>query len=517
MGPPSRMDLLIGNLGGRDKLPKKLPKRGLDNPKPPTSRPADTELGGSGTPQLDESATQRRKAGGQASTTIPDQEFFRQNGHNWWDPPEEKIMSPPKAQPTREVERDSREFEPEKGCPAPRGERFSPLIAVTKLCYKYVPHRWSQPLAEMFFDAGKIWNRAWDLYYIDPNHHVSANGKAILLVPERQVQLLIEQMNASFPNAKIAIGDDHRDDGLVVDFADIESEDLRPRWLGRTTSRAQVDTWWSQLQVSSPSAGGNTSGRDHQAFQEAMSRVEYADKGKKGGQRKKHDGDTARALPAAQDLERAQKFLGLRSHSGSSTVPDVSLLSLSGIDTAKRVPYAFEQEPIFISVDVEAHERNSSAITEVGLATLDTRDLAMTAPGEGGKGWQGFICARHFRVAEYFHHVNSEFVQGCPDRFEFGQSEKVEGAAISSTLASCFHPPFSRDHMVDREAMTRPAAQTTADSMPAEKRNIVLVGHDIAQDIAYLRKLGFDPTDRGNLIGTLDTASLDRAYTRGKH
>lgn len=86
----------------------------------------------------------------------------------------------------------------------------------------------------------------------------------------------------------------------------------------------------------------------------------------------------------------------------------------------KLAPYEQEGSVIFISVDIEANERNASQITEIGIATLDTRDIKSIVPGQGGKNWMDKIRARHFRINEYKHIRNTEFVNGCPDRFEFG-------------------------------------------------------------------------------------------------
>lgn len=89
-------------------------------------------------------------------------------------------------------------------------------------------------------------------------------------------------------------------------------------------------------------------------------------------------------------------------------------------DAEKTAPYSHGADAVFICVDVEAYERNSYQITEIGIATLDTRDLKFLSPGRGGVNWREMIRARHFRIKEHKHLINKDFVHGCPDRFEFG-------------------------------------------------------------------------------------------------
>jgi hypothetical protein len=108
------------------------------------------------------------------------------------------------------------------------------------------------------------------------------------------------------------------------------------------------------------------------------------------------------------------------------------LVSLTGIklilryyreenfDPEKLPPFEQEDSVVFVCIDVEAYERNASLITEIGIATLDTVDIKSLAPGESGTNWMAMIRARHFRINEYKHLHNSEFVQGCADKFEFG-------------------------------------------------------------------------------------------------
>lgn len=79
-----------------------------------------------------------------------------------------------------------------------------------------------------------------------------------------------------------------------------------------------------------------------------------------------------------------------------------------------------EESVVFVCVDVEAYERNTKLITEIGIATLDTEDITSVVPGEGGTNWISCIRARHFRINEHKHLNNVDFVAGCADRFEFG-------------------------------------------------------------------------------------------------
>jgi hypothetical protein len=89
-------------------------------------------------------------------------------------------------------------------------------------------------------------------------------------------------------------------------------------------------------------------------------------------------------------------------------------------DAEKLPPFKTEDDVIFICVDLEAWERDHDRITEIGIATLDTADIACLAPGAGGKNWRDVIRSRHFRIDEHRHLRNSAFVSGCPENFNFG-------------------------------------------------------------------------------------------------
>jgi hypothetical protein len=168
---------------------------------------------------------------------------------------------------------------------------------------------------------------------------------------------------------------------------------------------------------------------------------------------------------------------------------------------------------VFICFDVESYERSHSQITEIGIATLDTRDLINLPPGEDGENWRSKIRARHFRINENLHLRNYEFVQGCPDRFEFGESKFVDLEEVGDWVRGVFRPPFAaleEDGGVALDGST----QSPDDARGAEQRNIVILGHDIQTDLDYLRKVGVDATTLPNVIDCLDSATLYRAWTR---
>lgn len=226
--------------------------------------------------------------------------------------------------------------------------------------------------------------------------------------------------------------------------------------------------------------------------------TEIAKNKSKAAKARKQTENIANRQTMAKSLLRAQRYLGMLAKSEDSLLPDTSTMSISPIDYTQPLQYPFDQDVIFIAVDVEAYERPPRMVTEVGVATLDTRDLIKHAPGEVGESWQKFIRARHFRISEYKHYVNSEFVSGCPDKFEFGKSEFISKDSISKELFNCFKPPYSSSDPKDTE----------------EKRQIVLVGHDVSQDITYLQKIGINILSTGYLIDKIDTADMSRVQTR---
>ena len=231
-------------------------------------------------------------------------------------------------------------------------------------------------------------------------------------------------------------------------------------------------------------------------------------------------------LAWCKQLRRAQRYLGLRSADKGEAVRakgqpvifeedeeirvllrEFNLDSCADLDTTVTAPFPFDSEVVFVCIDIEAFEGNHSLITEVGISTLDTKDIAEISPGPGGVNWIGKIRARHFRIQENSSYVNGEHVTGCPDRFEkaFGESEWIRRSQASSIIASCFKHPFSA---------TSQQKTTSMNEQEGQQRNIILVGHSVSADIDFLRKAGYNVKNLSTLVEILDTANLYRALKR---
>lgn len=171
---------------------------------------------------------------------------------------------------------------------------------------------------------------------------------------------------------------------------------------------------------------------------------------------------------------------------------------------------SFDREkPIFVAIDVEAWEKDHDCVTEIGIATLDTAKIppASKLPKESmadldldnldyengsPKTRATTICelieCRHLRIIEHKSMRNGQFVNDSADRFDFGTSEWVSLKNISAIVGASLR--FYDEN--------------------GNKRKIILVGHDVAQDFAYLRIIGYDVWNIKD-IEVMDTTSLYKA------
>ncbi|KAH0354110.1 hypothetical protein KCU81_g1340, partial [Aureobasidium melanogenum] len=146
-------------------------------------------------------------------------------------------------------------------------------------------------------------------------------------------------------------------------------------------------------------------------------------------------------------------------------------------------------DPVFVCVDLEAYEFAQDKITEVGVSVLDSRHVLGTDPGPDGKGWLPKINTRHILIKEHKHLVNKRFVHGCPDKFNFGDSEVVPLKHIHKTLTQSFDNP----------------SPNSIRASDRGSRSLIFVGHGLSNDTSYLNKLKFDPNAKGNIIQMVDT------------
>lgn len=371
-----------------------------------------------------------------------------------------------------------------------------------------------------------------DSYCLHPP--TSLGTKPIILVPHSQVQQLVDEISQTFEtNVHVPSSP------LTLTFFDDGTP--QPQFLGISRSRADFNDMQASIPPApehhgeSPSDAIPALERSFAAFQTKCEKALAANK-KKGAAKRKKDGDRFLAIQAWHlQLKRAQQYLGLRPRTTKPEEPDPHLswgeqeqfrmqqltsgpLLLDQLDVHTPAPHQFDKEPVIVAVDIESYERDHSLITEVGVSTLDTLDLVGVAPGPGGENWSQQIRSRHFRIKGREYLVNKDFCIGDPNAFQFGESEFVEVSESAAVVDSCFEWPFSvqfKDvgcqrawqddattaavgHALSDVESSIPASALTGQRnqrpVPVQKgpkdRNLLVVGHDIRADLAYLEKLG---------------------------
>ena len=335
--------------------------------------------------------------------------------------------------------------------------------------------------------------------------------------------------------------------GFLLSFS--ENGSPRPRYLGCLSAENPLDGMEGQI----PGPDFKLEGEDEvdprsfEAFRQKMEAAVAAGKHRsKGSKEKRKKARVLEKKSCCLQLRRTQRYLGMKPlltdpvteilewgalEEASRKHEEAIAKSRQVIDMTKPVPFAFEQEVVFVAIDVEWYERSNKTITEIGISILDTANLRDIAPGEGCLAWMDQIRARHFRIKEHSHLINSDFVTGCGDRFEaaFGTSEWISLADAPKVVASCFR--FESALALDGSADASPTDKRNGHDEPSSsccfaslsgaehendegakpKRNIILVGHDIKTDVDHLRAVGFDLSNLSNILEIVDTADMFRA------
>lgn len=361
------------------------------------------------------------------------------------------------------------------------------------------------------------------------------------MVPAIEFRALLAEINGNL-DLQLKFPDDP---GFLLSF--LENGSPRPRYLGCLSTETPLEVMASQM----PGPDFKLEGEDEvdprslEAFRAKIEAAMEAVKNRsKGSKEKKKKARVMEKKGCCLQLRRTQRYLGMKPilidpltevlewrelEEASKKHEEALAKSRQVIDMMNPVPYPFHQEVIFIAIDVEWYERSNKTITEIGISTLDTRNLLDIAPGAGCLAWMDQIRARHFRIREHSHLINSDFVTGCGDRFEaaFGTSEWISLAEAPRVVASCFRfdtasapddsdsspavKQYADEHSRSSSFASVSGSERENDDGAKPKHNIVLVGHDIKTDIDHLRAMGFDLSNMSNILEIVDTADIFRA------
>lgn len=282
-------------------------------------------------------------------------------------------------------------------------------------------------------------------FYLYRSSKIIPGQIALILVPTKQFEHFLMIINSKL-GTDLTIPSGGAKGAFQVTF---ENDDTpRPRYLGRATNRDMAENLKAATPPSYYRLDGESDAistptdRSLTSFNAKIDLLTSAQKGKKVVSKDKRKAERiARQQSWNQSIKRTQRYLGIRaaSHQRQTAAIEDSLNSSDrgGYHTAFQsdlteapsswiphpddlAPYEAEGAVVFVCVDVEAWERDSKKITEIGIATLDTEDLKSVVMGKDGANWLDEIRTRHFRIKEHKHLNNTEFVNGCADRFEFG-------------------------------------------------------------------------------------------------
>ncbi|KAH6897258.1 hypothetical protein B0T10DRAFT_557084 [Thelonectria olida] len=337
-------------------------------------------------------------------------------------------------------------------------ETFCPLNVMITYPDHFIG-KTNRPLAKPFFDRILLDN-TWDFFYLhDPTEPQS---DPYLLVPTIQFEAFLEMINAELgislriPNN----GNQESQEKFCMTFG--QGGTPRPRYLRRSEDEASLDVRpWPM--INQTDIDNFTAGPVHMQddWKEKMKLVKTGI-GKKGNKEKEARSQLKQA-ERRQMLLRAQRYLGL-----------------------KEEPFA--QDIVFLCVDIEAIERPPNPVSEIGFAILNTKDIREISPGHNGRNWWTMIDCHHIRVKEYAGLVNHRYVMGCPDNFDFGESIMRPKADVQREIMSILAPYENKTI------------------------SLVLVGHDVQQDLRWVSRFGVNLPRLSNVIGHLDTKDLFQGW-----
>ncbi|OTB08354.1 hypothetical protein M426DRAFT_316978 [Hypoxylon sp. CI-4A] len=333
---------------------------------------------------------------------------------------------------------------------------------------------------EMLFEA-----RTWDFYcLLDPGK----NGRdPLLLVPSSQFEDYLKSFDFLLQEQLLI----PRNDARLKFFVTFGEWDTPlPRFLGCADSEEAIDELKLQIHRLPKDDLTSLSADVIQGYRDKMDWVYMSFKSNK----RKKDPSVAKRQKMERHkgygrmVKRTQRYLGLRSQ---AIYPSVPSTSMEGWTVDKPPPFKPNDSVRFVCVDVEAWERGTRVVTEVGFAVLDTEDIVNVPPGTDGHDWFPLIKSFHYRIEEHMDKVNHRYVEGCPDAFHFGISQVVRSREICKVIGSII-----------------------GDNTSNNSRPVVMVGHDISQDLSYLQKVGFTVWRVNHFLDEVDTKSMFQRLQR---
>ncbi|KAI1369210.1 hypothetical protein F5Y08DRAFT_352955 [Xylaria arbuscula] len=332
------------------------------------------------------------------------------------------------------------------------------------------------------FDQNLLNGRDWDLFAQCDAQTSKTGNSPLLLVPATQFEEYLSSIDA-YLDEKLGAPEGLPRALLNLTFGEWDTP--RPYFLGRADSANRIDEL-RKLSWTLPSTDiSRLTPSCYQMYCDKMAEIytslNFAKVQKKREQARKKM--IVRNKEYGRVLKRVQRYLGLRR--AMSHVSPNSSLEHSKWNVSKPAPYKARDSVRFVCVDIEAYERDTRTITEIGLAVLDTEDLIETPPGENGKDWFSLIQPYHLRIHENRFIVNSKYVKGCPEAFNFGKSQIVPLKDIREVV----------DNII-------------SGGDPEDQRPIVIVGHDIRMDLKFLLRIGYNPWSVPSIIDEIDTSHM---------
>ncbi|OCK89636.1 uncharacterized protein K441DRAFT_271846 [Cenococcum geophilum 1.58] len=169
-----------------------------------------------------------------------------------------------------------------------------------------------------------------------------------------------------------------------------------------------------------------------------------------------------------------------------------------------------DSDVVFIATDFERHQ---CCVTDIGISTLDTRDLSSNLISKAQKAIQ----TRHICVKDTVPGWVRKIFDKNPEQVRAEAAEWIQKRDIKATLADIFcitdtksiyfNQNYPRKTNTDRfNSLTSHTRPATLEFGPL--RSIVLVSHHLERDLLIMKKLGFNQNDVAPIIGYLDTRRL---------